>query len=87
MYAAKNGGRDRCAVFDPAMYADVLREAQQRADLEQALAEEQFVVHYQPIVDLPQRRLTGFEALVRWEHPRAGWCRPTRSSRWPRPPG
>jgi diguanylate cyclase (GGDEF)-like protein/PAS domain S-box-containing protein len=76
MYAAKNGGRDRYAVFDPAMYAGVLREAQQRADMERALVEEEFTVHYQPIVDLPNRRITGFEALVRWEHPRDGMVAP-----------
>jgi diguanylate cyclase (GGDEF)-like protein/PAS domain S-box-containing protein len=76
MYAAKNGGRDRSAMFDPAMHADVLREAQQRSDLERALTEEQFVVHYQPIVDLRQRRLTGFEALVRWHHPQEGLVPP-----------
>ncbi len=76
MYAAKNGGRDRSAVFDPTMYADVLREAQQRADMERALAEDEFVVHYQPIVDLPQRRLIGFEALVRWQHPQQGLVPP-----------
>jgi diguanylate cyclase (GGDEF)-like protein/PAS domain S-box-containing protein len=76
MYAAKNGGRDRFAVYDPAMYADVLHEARQRADLERALAEGEFVLHYQPIVDLPGRRLTGFEALVRWRHPRDGLVAP-----------
>jgi len=76
MYAAKNAGRARWAVYDPGMYEDVLREAQQRADLEEALAEEQFVVHYQPIVDLSERQLTGFEALVRWEHPRDGLVAP-----------
>ena len=72
MYAAKRGGRNRCAVFDPAMYEDVLREARQRAELEQALADGQFVVQYQPIVDLPTGELTGVEALVRWRHPRDG---------------
>jgi len=77
MYAAKRKGRDQFAIFDPAMYVDVLHEAQQRADMEQALQDEQFVVHYQPIVDLPSRTLTGFEALVRWQHPREGMVGPT----------
>ncbi len=69
MYSAKRGGRNRYAVFDPAMYEDVLRESRQRAELEQALAEGQFFVQYQPIVDLPTGELTGVEALVRWRHP------------------
>ncbi len=72
MYAAKRSGRNRFAVFDPAMYEDVLRESRQRAELEQALAEEQFFVLYQPIVDLPTGGLIGVEALVRWRHPRDG---------------
>ncbi|GAA2642762.1 EAL domain-containing protein [Dactylosporangium fulvum] len=76
MYAAKGDGRDRYALFDPAMYADILREAEERAELERALALEEFVVHYQPIVDLPTSRLIGVEALVRWEHPVRGMLGP-----------
>jgi diguanylate cyclase (GGDEF)-like protein/PAS domain S-box-containing protein len=76
MYAAKRAGRDTYAVFEPSMYAAVLHEAQQRADMEQALLQEQFVVQYQPVVDLPTGRLTGVEALVRWQHPRDGLLGP-----------
>jgi diguanylate cyclase (GGDEF)-like protein/PAS domain S-box-containing protein len=76
MYAAKRQGRNAYAVFDPAMYASVLNEAQLRRELEQALADEQFVVHYQPVVDLPTQRLTGVEALVRWQHPERGLLGP-----------
>jgi diguanylate cyclase (GGDEF)-like protein/PAS domain S-box-containing protein len=72
MYAAKRGGRDRYTVFDPAMHEDVLREASQRAELETALAQEQFFMQYQPIVDMPSGQLIGVEALVRWQHPRDG---------------
>ncbi|WP_238007891.1 EAL domain-containing protein [Dactylosporangium sp. AC04546] len=76
MYAAKGAGRDRYALFDPAMYADIMREAEDRAELERALADQEFVVHYQPIVDLPTSRLIGVEALVRWEHPQRGMLGP-----------
>ncbi|MDR7274621.1 putative bifunctional diguanylate cyclase/phosphodiesterase [Catenuloplanes atrovinosus] len=76
MYAAKAAGRDGYAVFDPSRHADVLAEAEQRAALERALLEEQFVVHYQPIVELPARELIGFEALVRWNHPEDGLVGP-----------
>jgi diguanylate cyclase (GGDEF)-like protein/PAS domain S-box-containing protein len=76
MYAAKAAGRDRFAVFDPAMYADILREADERSQLEHALASEEFLVHYQPIVDLPSGRLVGVEALVRWQHPQRGLLGP-----------
>jgi diguanylate cyclase (GGDEF)-like protein/PAS domain S-box-containing protein len=76
MYAAKRQGRNAFAAFDPAMYASVLNEAQQRLELELALAQEQFVVHYQPVVDLPTQQLTGVEALVRWQHPERGMLGP-----------
>ncbi|WP_432967471.1 putative bifunctional diguanylate cyclase/phosphodiesterase [Dactylosporangium sp. CA-233914] len=76
MYAAKGAGRDRYALFDPAMYAGIIREAEDRAEVERALAREEFVVHYQPIVDLPTSRLIGVEALVRWEHPVRGLLGP-----------
>lgn len=76
MYAAKSAGRNRCLLFDPKMHVEVLKEAELRAELETALAEEQFVVHYQPIVDLPSLRLIGVEALVRWNHPERGLTPP-----------
>jgi diguanylate cyclase (GGDEF)-like protein len=76
MYAAKRSGRNTYAVFDAAMYATVLQEAQQRAEMEVALRDQQFVVHYQPVVDLPTARMTGVEALVRWQHPVRGLLAP-----------
>ncbi|MBN1172158.1 MAG: EAL domain-containing protein [Micromonosporaceae bacterium] len=77
MYAAKSAGRDRLLLFDPAMHIEVLHEAEQRADLERALAEDQFIVQYQPIVDLPTLKLVGVEALVRWQHPGRGLIPPS----------
>jgi EAL domain-containing protein (putative c-di-GMP-specific phosphodiesterase class I) len=76
MYAAKGAGRNRYAIFDPAMHADLMEEARQRAELERALVEEQFVVHYQPIVELSSTRVVGVEALVRWRHPDKGMIGP-----------
>jgi diguanylate cyclase (GGDEF)-like protein/PAS domain S-box-containing protein len=76
MYAAKGAGRNRHTLFDPAMHADAVRDADDRADLERALAAGEFVVHYQPIVDLPTSRLSGVEALVRWRHPQRGLLGP-----------
>ncbi|MEU4624716.1 EAL domain-containing protein [Actinoplanes sp. NPDC023801] len=76
MYAAKKQGRNAYALFEPAMYAHVLNEAQQRLEIEQGLAGEQFVVHYQPVVDLPTQQLIGVEALVRWQHPERGLLGP-----------
>ncbi|MGX6602987.1 putative bifunctional diguanylate cyclase/phosphodiesterase [Micromonosporaceae bacterium Da 78-11] len=76
MYAAKRAGRNAYAVFDPTMTMSVLQEAQQRADLEHGLAADEFVVHYQPVVDMHTRHLTAVEALVRWRHPRDGLLGP-----------
>jgi len=76
MYAAKRGGRNAYAVFDPTMTMSVLEEAQQRADLEHALEHEEFRVHYQPVVDMHTQRLIAVEALVRWQHPRDGLLGP-----------
>ncbi|MCY1138106.1 EAL domain-containing protein [Actinoplanes sp. Pm04-4] len=76
MYAAKRQGRNAYARFDPGMYASLVNEAQLRAEMETALAADQFVVHYQPVVDLPTQRLTGVEALVRWQHPSRGLLGP-----------
>jgi EAL domain-containing protein (putative c-di-GMP-specific phosphodiesterase class I) len=76
MYAAKRSGRNAYAVFEPAMYRSVLEEAQQRVDMERGLAENQFVVLYQPVVDMHTQRLTAVEALVRWQHPDQGLLGP-----------
>jgi diguanylate cyclase (GGDEF)-like protein/PAS domain S-box-containing protein len=76
MYAAKRAGRNVYQIFEPTMTMSVLEEAQQRADLEHALEHEEFVVHYQPVVEMHTQRLTGVEALVRWQHPRDGLLGP-----------
>jgi diguanylate cyclase (GGDEF)-like protein/PAS domain S-box-containing protein len=76
MYAAKRAGRNAYAVFSPSMSRSVLEEAQQRVDMERGLELEQFVVLYQPVVDMTTERMTGVEALVRWRHPEDGLLSP-----------
>ena len=76
MYAAKRAGRNAYAVFEPTMVMSVLQEAQQRADLEHGLEFDEFVVLYQPVVDMDTQRLSAVEALVRWQHPREGLLGP-----------
>jgi diguanylate cyclase (GGDEF)-like protein len=72
MYKAKSEGRNRCRFFDEALD----REVHRRAFLEQALREpgglSQLEVLYQPQVDVRSRRITGVEALLRWNHPTQG---------------
>jgi EAL domain-containing protein (putative c-di-GMP-specific phosphodiesterase class I) len=68
MYQAK--GRDEdYRVFEAAMYEQALRRLKLEGDLKRAIENEEFVVCYQPIVDLQTVEVWGVEALVRWEHP------------------
>ena len=76
MYRAKRGGADRIEVFAPAMRRDRDDRVQIESDLRKALERNQLKVLYQPIVYLPTKELAGFEALVRWEHPKLGLLNP-----------
>jgi diguanylate cyclase (GGDEF)-like protein/PAS domain S-box-containing protein len=60
------------ALFDPEMHAEAIRRIEVESELRTALDEKQFVLYYQPTIDLQSGRLTGVEALVRWQHPRRG---------------
>jgi len=76
MYGAKRAGKGRAEVFQQHHHAAEMARQQLRADLQQALDEDQFVVHYQPIVDLVTGGIAWFEALVRWQHPTRGLLGP-----------
>ena len=76
MYRAKRGGADRIEVFEPGMRRDRDDRIQIESDLRKALDRNQLKVLYQPIVYLPTKELAGFEALVRWEHPKLGLLNP-----------
>jgi len=75
MYQAKAAGRNTLRFFDPQMQAAVSARATLDSDLRTAIAEGQFLLHYQPQVD-GGGRLTGVEALVRWQHPQRGLLHP-----------
>ena len=72
MYRAKPLGKARHEVFDKAMHARALDLLQLETDLRRAVERGEFLLHYQPIVSLKGGTLTGFEALVRWQHPERG---------------
>ena len=76
MYRAKADGKCRHIVFNPTMHADSLARLELQNDLRNALAGQQFTVHYQPIVSLHSGELTEFEALIRWHHPTRGLIPP-----------
>lgn len=76
MYVAKARGKGRCEVFTDAMHEAVTSELALRNDLEAALSGRQFVVHYQPLLELSTEAVIGFEAVVRWQHPQRGLIAP-----------
>ena len=75
MYQAKSLGRNALCFFDPEMQALVNAHAALEADLREAVANEQFALHYQAQVD-SSGALVGAEALLRWQHPRRGFVSP-----------
>jgi len=78
MYHAKAGGKNRFVAFQPPMQEMLQERMRLEADIARAVANEEFVVEYQPIVDLGTRSLLGVEALVRWRHPELGLLMPRR---------
>src|SRR3546814_14045256 len=58
------------------MHADVVKRMERKADLMRGIEASEFVPHYQPIVDLASGRVTGVEALARWDHPPRGLLSP-----------
>jgi diguanylate cyclase (GGDEF)-like protein len=76
MYRAKSAGRGGYEVFEAAIQDTLVARLELERDLQRAVEERQFVVHYQPLVSLTDGRLVGVEALVRWNHPRRGFLPP-----------
>ncbi len=76
MYRAKALGKGQYHLFDPVMHTAALERLQLETDLRRGIEQEELVVHYQPIVSLITGRISGFEALVRWRHPKRGLIPP-----------
>nr|HMN30034.1 EAL domain-containing protein [Caldilineaceae bacterium] len=76
MYYAKIQGKGRYELFSPHMREQVLARIELENDLRLALERQEFELYYQPILALPDERLTGFEALIRWHHPERGLVSP-----------
>lgn len=78
LYAAKDGGRGIHHFYAADLHSEAEERRQLEADLRDAISNGGLELHYQPIVHTSTERVTGFEALLRWKHPRLGWLSPAR---------
>ncbi len=78
MYRAKETGRSNFQFFTPALNEKALERLRLEADLRQAIARDELLLHYQPQVSLASGRIIGMEALIRWQHPQLGMVPPGR---------
>ncbi|SES67838.1 PAS domain S-box-containing protein/diguanylate cyclase (GGDEF) domain-containing protein [Marinobacter segnicrescens] len=76
LYGVKASGRNNIAFFEPQMQVAVSQRLQLETELRNALLEGEFLLHYQPQVDACTQRITGAEALLRWQHPEMGMIGP-----------
>ncbi len=76
LYGAKGGGRGTYCFYEPGMDAGMKARQQLETDLQNALADGEFELYYQPVVDLHSNRVVGCEALLRWSHPGRGMIAP-----------
>jgi diguanylate cyclase (GGDEF)-like protein/PAS domain S-box-containing protein len=76
MYVAKRQGKGRCEVYKPTAHKTVMRQLELKTEIQRGLDEGEFILHYQPLVTLETERISGLEALVRWEHPTRGTIPP-----------
>jgi len=77
MYSAKASGRGTFRMFDPEMDSIVQAKRLLERDLRHALVHAHFSLHYQPLVNLQTKKVTAFEALMRWKHPEHGFVSPS----------
>ncbi len=76
MAKARALGKEHYEIFDPRMRTEAVKRFQLEAELRLAISNQEFLLYYQPIVDLKTGKLAGFEALVRWQHPQQGFVSP-----------
>nr|WP_246263594.1 EAL domain-containing protein [Caulobacter soli] len=78
LYRAKDEGRNRSVVFDPSMRSALEQRVELLRDIRAAITAREFVLYYQPVVDIASNSVSGFEALMRWDHPEQGILTPDR---------
>jgi len=78
MYRAKETGRNNCQYYSPTMNVHTADGLELESDLRHALQRDEFLLYYQPKVDIRTGLITGVEALLRWKHPRRGLVAPSQ---------
>lgn len=78
LYQAKDAGKNAYCFFSPQMNIDVMENLQLQSQLHKAIKNQEFVLHYQPQIDVLSGRIIGAEALVRWQHSELGLVSPAR---------
>ncbi|WP_338446187.1 EAL domain-containing protein [Pelagerythrobacter marensis] len=78
LYAAKDGGRGRFHFYSNDLHTAAEERNALERDLRDAIAQGGLELFYQPVVDASTERIAGFEALLRWNHPRRGWLSPAK---------
>lgn len=78
MYRAKENGKNQYQFFDPDKDKTIRNSQLQLASMTKALENKQFIFHYQPKVNMKSGEIIGFEALIRWQHPRDGLLSPAK---------
>ena len=78
MYHAKENGRNNYKFFEPSMNARAVQRQSVEASLRRALERQEFVLYYQPKINLHSGAITGVEALIRWQHPTLGLLLPAQ---------
>ncbi|GGN49914.1 hypothetical protein GCM10011349_21020 [Novosphingobium indicum] len=78
LYAAKGRGRGRHHFYDEDLHSDAKERQQLEEDLRDAIASGSLELHYQPQVRTTTEKITGFEALLRWKHPKHGYISPAK---------
>ena len=78
LYAAKGAGRGKHCFYEPSMHSEAAERQLLENDLRQAIERGELSVHYQPIVRAAGEEISGFESLVRWQHPTRGAISPSK---------
>lgn len=78
MYKVKEEGRQNYLFYTPGLTDSALESMLYRAQLQSALDNQEFVLHYQPLISIEENKVVGFESLIRWQHPEKGLVYPDK---------